>query len=86
MQSNEIVFRTPPEPNRQGRPSQVINFLKAIASRPNDWAVYRESMGRDQAHALASQNRRRHKGSEWTARQHEDGSYTVYARVVGETV
>jgi hypothetical protein len=84
MQITEIVFRTPPAPNRQGRPSQVINFLKVIADRPNEWAVYREGMKRDQAHALASQNRRRHKGSEWTARQHEDGLYTVYAKVVSE--
>lgn len=84
METNEIVFRTPPEANRKGRPAQVINFLKAIQVRPNDWAVYREQMGRDQAHALASQNRRRHKGSEWTARQHEDGSYTVYARVLSD--
>lgn len=82
MESTEIIFRNPPEANRKGRPSQVINFLKAITDRPNDWAVYREGMGRDQAHALASQNRRRHKGSEWTARQHEDGSYTVYARII----
>ncbi len=81
----DIIFRNPPEANRKGRPSQVINFLKAIGERPNDWAVYRESMGRDQAHALASQNRRRHKGSEWTARQNDDGSYTVYVRVIANS-
>lgn len=78
----EIVFRNPPEANRKGRPSQVINFLKALQDRPNEWAVYRESMGRDQAHALASQNRRRHAGSEWTARTDDGSSYSVYVKTI----
>jgi len=78
-----IVFRDPPEANRKGRPSQVINFLKALVEHSGEWAVYREGMGRDQAHALASQNRRRHNNSEWTARQNQvDGSYTVYVRII----
>jgi hypothetical protein len=26
----DIIFRDPPEANRKGRPSQVINFLKCL--------------------------------------------------------
>lgn len=81
----DIIFRDPPEANRKGRPSQVINFLKCLEDSRGVWAVYREGMGRDQAHALASQNRRRHKNSEWTARPNSvDGSYSVYVRLISD--
>lgn len=83
----EIEFREPPNADRGGgRPPiwriYTADFLREIAYRPGEWAVYRTGLSRAYAHSVASLNRRMHPHSEWMVRPADDGTHTVYARVL----
>lgn len=60
----------------------MSRFVGEIKKQPGEWAVYR----RDATEAsVASQARARYPEAEWTSRSNKDGTYTIYARWVGDT-
>lgn len=82
-----IVFRDPPPIARQ-RSSKygdeaVAEFLRKIAWRKGDWAVFRTGVTKQTAYVYASRYKKAFPHSEWVARKDKTGSkYTLYARVL----
>lgn len=78
-----IQYVTPPE--TRGRPSvesDVADFLREIAWRKGEWAIYREGMRPSTAYVYVSRFHKRFPHAEFTARKQDDGTATLYARVL----
>lgn len=80
-----IVFRDPP-PIKRGRKSPTTvdaqDFLRKIAFRKGEWAVYRTGVNKATAYTMTSKLRKEFPHSEWVARPGRGKTYTVYARVL----
>lgn len=86
-----IEFREPPPPQRKPRtpadPKQpergkVADFVREIAWRKGEWAVYRSGLNSNSASAYVSIYRKKFPHTEWVARLDHDGLYTVFVRVL----
>lgn len=81
---DQIEFREPPMRSQASGTlaQQAAEFVRAIAYRPGEWAVFRTGMVAGNAYATASQYRKRFPHTEWVARRDTDGLFTLFARVL----
>lgn len=85
QQTAGIVFRDPPaikRPRKSQTDEEVADFLRKIAWRKGDWAVFRTGMNKATAYTKASRYRKQFPHSEWVARPGRGSTYTLYARVL----
>lgn len=85
--ASTIEFRDPPPaPKRPDveitRGGKVADFLREIAFRKGEWAVYRSGLTPNAASSYVSIYRKKFPHSEWVARRDLDGMYTVFVRVL----
>lgn len=83
----KLVFKDPPPRNRPGRKSQWAPVLDQLRARPGEYAIIDDDATRP---ALVTQiNKGKIAGIvegefEATSHSNEDGTFTVYARFVGD--
>lgn len=79
-----IEFRDPPPLPRTPEETHdnVQDFLRKIAWRPGDWAVFRSGLGPATANIRAATFKKHYPNSEWVVRPDGDGTCTLYARVL----
>lgn len=75
-----IVWEEPPPQPRSDR-GAVREFVDALKANPGKWAKYPRDFSNP---STAYQNQRRYPGSDWSSRSNSDGTYTYYARWIGE--
>lgn len=80
-----IEFRDPPPVPPSAEETHqlpVEDFLRKIAWRPGEWAVFRSGLGPATANIRAATYKKHHPNSEWVVRPDDDGTSTLYARVL----
>lgn len=81
---SDIVWQDPPATVSVGRRGCVDRFVEALRANPGRWALYSADMSAN----IASQQQRKHPGTEWTTRTLPKPAprhrAAIYARWVGE--
>lgn len=79
---NDIRFVDTLPSSRRTSSNALADFLREIAHRSGEWAVWREGLAPTTAYVYANRYRKQHTHAEFAARKQPDGSCTIYARVL----